>query len=219
MNYEYLNKIEAFLSSDVDCITADTFVEEFEEFYKNADAFIAQTVQAATGLYKTAPICSKGCSHCCHQVLIVSYAEAFYLYTILKKSGQWNAYQNEFKVRFHQANAQFDFTQLKHIKANADQTDFTPSIREYNRLGLPCVFLTKNGSCDIYANRPLTCRDAHVFEGDPVDCKTLKNPVVRTILLHETYKLLAGHISEKLCGKSGGGELVQLFLEFDTLDK
>lgn len=215
MNFQHLQNIEAFLEKGYRDIQPGQFGEEMAGFYREVDAFIEQTVNAAKSLYDGPPLCQAGCSYCCHQILIVSYAEAFYIHAELRKNENWPAHLKKLRQRIHRAEEHLDFSDLAELDFESHQRNYQELYARYNHLQLPCVFLDEQGYCSIYPFRPLTCRDAHVFEGDPVDCRVRKNPVVRTILLQKTYRLLANGLSRTCWGKTGGGELFQLIVHLE----
>lgn len=101
---------------------------------------------------KVAPyaICRRGCSHCCHQAVIIS---------------KWEA------ERIGRA--------IGRAPAPADRGSIgqmAESRKTYARTA--CPFL-KQGACSIYSARPLLCRTHFSMEDDASPCDTVKHPGAR----------------------------------------
>lgn len=84
--------------------------------------------------------CKKGCNYCCHQAVFANSYELHYLGNYIKR--------------------QFDFSDILRIKEQADSKNKTTStLDEKSVLNYksPCPLL-KDGSCSVYAARPMACR-------------------------------------------------------------
>ena len=209
MDLKPLYSIEKLLTDEIHSIEPGNFVEKMDQIYAWADEIIAYSIEANTRLYETPPLCSAGCSYCCHQLLVISYAEASYLYHKLKQSNQLDTVIKKIKDRIDIVEKTVQYNKIAAMELNENFSKYADIIRQYNHLELPCVFLISR-KCAIYDFRPLTCRDAHVYDGFPPDCITQSSPVVRTLLFQKTYQLLADQLSLKIFGKTGGGEMNQI---------
>jgi Fe-S-cluster containining protein len=99
--------------------------------------------------------CSKGCSHCCHLLTIVTLPEAVAIAERLLTDIQWQAeYARLMKVLYEHAN----------VLADPNLTRVS-----YFDKRLPCVFLGVEGQCRIYDIRPTACR-YHYVVSDPKRC-------------------------------------------------
>ncbi len=214
MPFSLIKKIETFLTTGAAETAPGNFIARMEEsVYQPGEAFIEHTVRATTRLYGCPPLCCRGCFHCCHQLLMVSYAEGLYLYLKLKQANRLEELIPKAEARVAELREKLSERVISYANVDDAQQQFQDHIHEQNRLQLPCIFLAEDGACSIHPFRPLTCRDAHVFEGDPRDCKTLSTPVIRSIPLRETYNLIARNLSKKMWGKTGGGDILLILLE------
>ncbi len=96
-----------------------------------------------------APVaCGKGCSYCCHAVVMVTAPEAFRMAREVEGAGPGRATPNR-----------ADFLARAASTANLTAAE---------RLGrkLPCPFLA-GGACSVYAARPLACRRTTSFAVEP----------------------------------------------------
>jgi len=89
--------------------------------------------------------CARGCSFCCHQQVRVSAPEAIALADTLR-----DAFPPEWLDQLRALLAQ----RVARIAGFA-------GARDYIAAGLPCAFLAADGSCGVYAWRPLVCRGFH----------------------------------------------------------
>lgn len=97
--------------------------------------------------------CKKGCSHCCHQSVMVTAAEAIYIAQFLHKNLK-----------------EAEVLRLRdHVAGNARQSDGLDN-EERTDKRIPCAFLMDN-SCSIYPVRPLQCRGG--FSEDADYCRDL----------------------------------------------
>lgn len=94
------------------------------------------------------PTCSKGCGFCCHLEVEITQDEAILLAKIVHDGHE------------------IDRKKLS-IQASRERKspEWTPYLQESNR----CVFLGKENSCQVYADRPSICRK-HVVASDPKEC-------------------------------------------------
>lgn len=120
---------------------ATTVTQRVHWLWRAADA----GTQAATKI----AACRQGCTHCCHQSVVVSKAEAR---VIAKATGaKLNTQAGQYGHETEDLEAARDALRVR----------FT---------GSPCVFL-KSGSCSIYAHRPLVCRWHLNMDADDLLCQ------------------------------------------------
>ncbi|OQY29225.1 MAG: hypothetical protein B6244_04330 [Candidatus Cloacimonetes bacterium 4572_55] len=203
-----------FLTGELDQVNDSNFAQKMDSLYLFADELIRQTTDAATKLYGNPPLCGAGCGHCCCQALIVSYAEAYHIFCRLNRFSLLPNILKKSRERVRLLREKFQIFPV-HMQIDEHQRRYQSHIEKQNRLQLPCIFLLDNRRCMIYEYRPLTCRDAHVYEGDPVGCGTRRNPVVIALPLRPVYRLLAQGLSQKMCKETGGGDLPSILLGFD----
>lgn len=122
--------------------------------------------------------CAKGCSHCCHLLVEISWDEASELVHWLKE--QPEAKRAAFIERI-QANAKlsrsiFRMRRVTRKFANpvADDSDIAESAFDeyFFKNKIPCPFL-ENGACGAYLSRPSPCR-LHVVTSNPEDCSSAR---------------------------------------------
>jgi Fe-S-cluster containining protein len=112
--------------------------------YEKLDAFCDEALRGA-------PIaCKAGCSTCCSQW--VPGVKAFEIERIAEEISDRDRIVAALRER------------LLAYESLAGDRDL-----EYARLGLPCVFLTGEGTCGIRSIRPMTCRTFFSF-GPPEKC-------------------------------------------------
>jgi Fe-S-cluster containining protein len=107
----------------------------------DAGTLIVNTYERASKKHGfTGPLpCKKGCGYCCHTRVTATAPELFMLARSLRAS--WDDASDPRRARFEAIEAQ---TRTLH-----------PS--QWLASRLPCAFLAE-GSCSVYAHRPLTCR-------------------------------------------------------------
>lgn len=114
--------------------------------------------------------CQKGCSACCNYLVPLSLSEVFqtkkelaampadYCRTILQRS-----------VNSTKKILGTGFTKLQ-CSSTSNQYEISKLNEWYAELNISCPFL-ENGSCGIYEQRPLACRE-HLVIGNPNICKS-----------------------------------------------
>lgn len=115
---------------------------------------------------KNKMVCGRGCSSCCSQFFEVSELEfdvvRAYLNTLDEESrnridNRAQVIQEAFKDHYQ------DFYQKYYAPSNKVIFDEAYYARkERYEVVLPCVFLSREGFCEIYEARPLTCRTTGV---------------------------------------------------------
>ncbi|MDO9633154.1 MAG: YkgJ family cysteine cluster protein [Humidesulfovibrio sp.] len=138
-----------------------------------ADAFQSEAHQAMAGLDQPVT-CSCGCDACCRHLVMLGETEALALLRTLRTLPE--DHQNRVRARFRAG--------LERLEAAGLTPDlyatFTREVHNQRRLGemqtaywelqIPCPFL-EDGSCGIYAERPLICRQ-YAMTSPPAACRT-----------------------------------------------
>lgn len=115
---------------------------------------------------KRKPPCAKGCASCCSQFFEISELEFSIIYEGIKHlddnklsdlSSRSKILYGSFKEHWPQFYA--DYFNEDNIKRNDDEYY---SLTDRFEVAMPCVFLSNEGSCDIYLNRPFICRTTGV---------------------------------------------------------
>ena len=118
--------------------------------------------------------CCAGCDACCSQLVPISPVEARHLEQTVAAMPEPK--QSAIRKRFTEAIARLqEEGMLEQLEAvmDADNVEATERQRigdDYFRVGLPCPFL-EEGSCSIYADRPLLCR-AYMVTSPAVHCQS-----------------------------------------------
>ncbi|HMC02174.1 MAG TPA: YkgJ family cysteine cluster protein [Flavobacteriaceae bacterium] len=114
---------------------------------------------------KVKVLCSKGCSFCCHDKIIMSHIEGQHFLSNLKKL---NIKPNRGRLK-RQNKTKFENLKWK------DKA---------------CSFLGEDGSCTIYEIRPLICRTHNNIGNSVDDCDKSENPN-KTVLESYTIEMTA----------------------------
>jgi len=108
--------------------------------------------------------CTKGCSHCCHLLATITFAEGLLLAETILGKENWKEW-------------------VPKIRAAAVRTDYLGISRtNYFHKGHPCVFLGEDKLCQVYEVRPACCR-YHVVGSPPENCSFLAPPSTKTMAL------------------------------------
>ena len=120
--------------------------------------------------------CKAGCGACCRQLVPISTLEAKRLAALV--AAMPSARRDELRARFVAAVKRLEDASLLDPRARGratlvrsdapDETDWENVSRRYWEARLDCPFL-EAGSCSIYADRPLVCREFSVTS-DPRFC-------------------------------------------------
>lgn len=123
-----------------------------------------------------APTCRKGCDACCHQLVMVTVAEAREAARVLAtRPDTVQAAIGERLVAWHQATA--DLRARLQDGAEADLEDLVEGIAaDYWQRRVPCPFL-EQGACALYEGRPLACRH-HFSVSAPELCATSREEAI-----------------------------------------
>ena len=93
--------------------------------------------------------CRSGCSHCCHQPIMITAPEVEHIMEYVNKH-----------------HIEIDKSKLD-IHSKWEKADY---YKKENRPLTGCVFLSKEGQCRIYDHRPATCR-TYFVRSNPKFCK------------------------------------------------
>jgi len=103
--------------------------------------------------------CKAGCGACCAQAVPVMAFEAFHLANVVKRMSA--AKQTVVRQRFADGKTRLQeaglLTDAENIDAMSEEQRRVFGTR-YFQLGMSCPFL-ENGSCSIYPDRPIRCRE------------------------------------------------------------
>ncbi|MDE1948749.1 MAG: YkgJ family cysteine cluster protein [Burkholderiales bacterium] len=144
-----------------------------------ADAVVRQTCDAAAAAGEPVS-CRAGCGACCSHLVAVSEIEARRIGEVV--DGLAEPRRSEVLARFERARERLaEAGLLDELERPQDWTGerYHRLTGAYFRLSLPCPFL-EQGSCSIYEERPLTCREYHVVS-DPAHCALPGHPGVRVV--------------------------------------
>ncbi|MEG2234049.1 MAG: SEC-C metal-binding domain-containing protein [Oscillospiraceae bacterium] len=122
--------------------------------YQKLDASLKAAEESQDITY----ICNKGCSSCCSEYFYVSLLEYIYIkHSLLKNNPQlFASLCQKAKIQLERMKT---YSKPEYDKLSSKSTD--SSIFE-DKLNIsrfePCIFLSVNGSCEVYQARPFICR-------------------------------------------------------------
>lgn len=132
--------------------------DSLREVYKKLDAVAEEVTKKA----KTT--CSKGCAHCCYLLPTITFTEGLLIAETLLSGADWR----EWLPKLREAAKKFDYVGI--------------TKRNYFDKGNPCVFLSADKYCSIYAERPAACR-YHYVVSPPEKCSHLATKSTTTHIL------------------------------------
>ncbi len=117
--------------------------------------------------------CCAGCGACCSQLVPIAPVEAIHLERVVDTMPEprRSAIRKRFAEAIDRLQEAGMLEQLEDVMG-ADNVDSAERQRigdDYFRIGLPCPFL-EEGSCSIYADRPLICRE-YLVTSPAVHCE------------------------------------------------
>jgi Fe-S-cluster containining protein len=134
---------------------------DFPQTFKKYESLVAEIEKGINKIKETNPLeilCDKGCCDCCYAVFDLSLIEAVYLnYRFFQDKEKKD--QEAILERANTADRQ-----AYRIKRNLNKlmTQGRPTEEEalalLSRERIECPLLNKNALCDLYDNRPITCR-------------------------------------------------------------
>lgn len=135
--------------------------------------------------------CRKGCGACCCNLVAVSEVEARRIAEVVDEMPEPR--QSVIRQRFGQARQQLEAAGLLGLLERSDEwtdEDYTKLVGTYFRERLPCPFL-EEGSCSIYHDRPITCREYLVVSPAEYCARDDSGGVVRVPLLLPVFNAVA----------------------------
>lgn len=114
-------------------------------------------------MHSLVPTCSKGCSHCCRQPILVSDIEALIIATFLKERGLNHVFD---RINVWISQCPPDLSGMPATMSLADEQEFK---MRYFAASIPCPLLEKE-ECLIYDVRPPNCL-THFSVGPSDDCQ------------------------------------------------
>jgi Fe-S-cluster containining protein len=127
-------------------------------FQSMADSLVGLALKdAQTGGVKVS--CQKGCGVCCRQLVPISEVEARKLRDLVR--GMPEPRRSEVQARFDAARLRLQDSGLLEkllFPERLTSEERTPFALEYFSQGIACPFL-EEGSCSIYPDRPIPCRE------------------------------------------------------------
>lgn len=154
-------------------------IERARQFHSLVDDSIENLFE--NDLVSRSISCKVGCSGCCHTPVSVTSDEA----QLLAK-----------RVR---DGVSISLTDLERQAATASSSLNFFALSYKNR---KCVFLSENGKCSVYEDRPAVCRSNFVI-GNPAQCDTSDGKEKPVRLLQTTKADLVIVAGYKSCGKAG----------------
>jgi len=144
--------------------------------------------------------CSAGCDACCFQLVPIAPVEALHLEQVIEAMPEPR--QAAIRKRFAEAVEQLqEEGMLERLEAamlanNLDSAERQQMSDDYIGMKLPCPFL-EEGSCSIYADRPLICRE-YLVTSPAINCE---RPTPETIdqlpLAAKPTQALTAHFLEQ----------------------
>jgi Fe-S-cluster containining protein len=123
-----------------------------------SDAIVSHTCRAIAEA-GAAISCKKGCGACCDNLVAISEMEARRIRDVVESMPEPR--RTEIRARFAAALARLERADLLEKLRDAEhwnEADYQRLVGAYFAAGVPCPFL-EEGSCSIYEERPITCRE------------------------------------------------------------
>ena len=135
--------------------------------------------------------CCKGCGACCSNLGAISEVEARHIAEVVTEMPAQR--QAEIRSRFAAARQRLEMAGLLPLleqSAGWTDGDYTQLVADYFKERLPCPFL-EAGSCSIYENRPITCREFLVVSPPEYCAEDDSKDVVQVRLLLPVFHAVA----------------------------
>lgn len=156
------------------------------------DALIGVAARKAEAM--GAPVtCRRGCDACCHHLVPLSAAEAHALARMVEAMPPERRAETERRFELAKQRAE-EAGLLGALEATLDGAPFDRH-REWFAAYVACPFLD-GGSCAVYDDRPLACRE-HLVSSDPAACRSTVPGQVKSVpLLGRLARALTGLSAE-----------------------
>lgn len=144
----FTEKFETLVFVAATIATYRRLIDAHQPLLKMLREFVDETISLAMAKSESKPACKKGCSACCHQVVLVSSEEAGQLISHVTADviPRWKA-------------------QAIDLRTHNDPAGLP---KRLGKEDAKCVFL-KRGECSVYDIRPVMCRLIHVKNATACD--------------------------------------------------
>ncbi len=116
--------------------------------YAAYDAYVAQILSSGEKSIQ----CEKGCSHCCsHFVTSVEPFELLFMHAHIRKRPDYP----ELIFMLHERQALFSHEMMSQNRPKPDEDE---ALYTYYLKNVRCPLLSTQGTCGVYAHRPISCR-------------------------------------------------------------
>jgi len=133
---------------------------DFTEYFERYEAVVAE-VDAVFTKFETEMgdlvKCGKGCSDCCHALFDVTLVEGMYINSKFNEKFS-GLERSAIKSRADKADRQIHKLKRKVFKASQDGKPASEILMEVSKARVRCPMLSDDDLCEIYENRPITCR-------------------------------------------------------------
>ena len=133
---------------------------DFSPFFKRYEALAAQAEAAFDKIreaYPDAVKCVRECSDCCHAIFDVTFIEAIYINHKFNQTYEGKALE-ELLERANKADRIVHRLKRDATKALESGTDENAILEKMAESRVPCPLLNQKNLCDLYEDRPITCR-------------------------------------------------------------
>lgn len=149
------------------------FKREIDKIYENALVKYDKEIDKLDSLKNRKCVCYKGCSHCCHQLIIITDFEKevlrYAISTLFRKDRD-----KLLKKTREQTEAMLQNSIINDIITPSLTENEQQAIqRKFFELNLECPFL-KDNACMIHKLRPISCLTYRNY-GNPNECKETIN--------------------------------------------
>lgn len=133
---------------------------DFTKYFERYEAVTAE-VDAVFNKFETEMgdlvKCGKGCSDCCNALFDVTLVEAMYINSKFNEKFSGIG-RSRIMQRADQADRQIHRLKRKVFKASQEGRPATEILMEVSKARVRCPMLSDDNLCEIYENRPITCR-------------------------------------------------------------
>jgi Fe-S-cluster containining protein len=129
------------------------YFERYEAVTAEVDAVFAKFETEMSDLVK----CGKGCSDCCYALFDVTLVEAMYINNKFNKKFS-GLERSTIMTRADQADRQIHKLKRKVFKASQEGKSASEILMEVSKARVRCPMLSDDDLCEIYEDRPITCR-------------------------------------------------------------